>query len=177
MISKFDHDLERFKITVNLENELLIYQWLIDSFLLCRWHSDYMSERKSESNAILWKITDETIRNENSKRIEMIFKNKNNSKSSQQKNLIVSKLVHFENDDKISSRRNENFENTFSENFSNQWKSEARKFELATSLCLSAKNEFVEFCSSHFQIWHSLCDCKTRSILEKLEFESCDDRK
>jgi hypothetical protein len=69
------------------------------------------------------------------------------------------------------------FKNISSENLSNQWKSEARKFELATSLCLSAKNEFVEICSNHFQIWHSFCDCKTRSVLEKLEFESCDDRK
>jgi hypothetical protein len=68
-----------------------------------------MLETKSESNAILWKITNEEIRNENSKRIEMIFENKNNSRSSQQKNLTVSKLVHLENDDKISSRRNENF--------------------------------------------------------------------
>jgi hypothetical protein len=39
----------------------------------------------------------------------MIFRNKNNSKSSQQKNLTVSELVHLENDDKISSRKNENF--------------------------------------------------------------------
>jgi hypothetical protein len=68
-----------------------------------------MSKRKSESNAILWKIINEEIRNKNSRRIEMIFENKNNSKSSQQKNLTVSELVHFENDDKISSRRNENF--------------------------------------------------------------------
>jgi hypothetical protein len=109
MISKFDHDSERFKITIDFENELFICQWLIDSFLLCRWHNDYMSKRKSESNAILWKITNEKIQNENFKRIEIIFENKNNSKSSQQKNLIVSKLVHFENDDKISFRRNENF--------------------------------------------------------------------
>jgi hypothetical protein len=109
MISKFDHDSERFKITVDLESELLICQWLTDSFLLCRWHSDYMSKRKFESNAILWKIINEEIRNENSKKIEMIFENKNNSRSSQQKNLTVSRLVHLENDDKISSRRNENF--------------------------------------------------------------------
>jgi hypothetical protein len=65
--------------------------------------------KKFESNEILWEIINEEIRNENFKENEMIFKNKNNSKSSQQKNLIVSKLVHFENDDKISSRRNENF--------------------------------------------------------------------
>jgi hypothetical protein len=109
MISKFDHDSERFKIAVDLEDELLICQWLTDSFLLYRWHNDYMSERKSESNAILWKIINEKIRNENSKRIEMIFENKNNSRSSQQKNLIVSELVYLENNDKISSRRNENF--------------------------------------------------------------------
>jgi hypothetical protein len=68
-----------------------------------------MLKKKSESNAILWKIINEEIRNENSRKIEMIFENKNNSKSSQQKNLTVSKLVHFENDDKISFRRNENF--------------------------------------------------------------------
>ncbi len=34
-----------------------------------------MSKRKSESNAILWKIINEEIRNENSKEIEMIFEN------------------------------------------------------------------------------------------------------
>ncbi len=109
MISKFDHDFERFKIAVDFENELFICQLLIDFFLLCRWHNDYMSKRKSESNAILWKIINEEIRNENSKKIEVIFENKNNSRSSQQKNLTVSKLVHFENDDKISFQRNENF--------------------------------------------------------------------
>jgi hypothetical protein len=54
-------------------------------------------------------MTDEMIRNKNFKEIEMIFKNKKNSKSNQQKNLTVSKLVHLENDDKILSRRNENF--------------------------------------------------------------------
>jgi hypothetical protein len=109
MISKFDHDFERFKIAVDLENKLLICQWLTDFFLLCRRHNDYLFEKKSESNAILWKIINEEIWNENFRRIEMIFRNKNNSKSSQQKNLIVSKFVHLENDDKISSRRNENF--------------------------------------------------------------------
>jgi hypothetical protein len=82
MILKFDHDFERFKIAVDLESKLLICQWLTNSFLLCRRHSDYMSERKFESNAILWEITNEKIRNENFKEIEMIFKNKNNSKSS-----------------------------------------------------------------------------------------------
>jgi hypothetical protein len=107
MISKFDHDSERFKIAIDLENELLICQWLTNFFLLCKWHNDYMSKRKFESNAILWKITNEEIRNENSKKIEMIFENKNNSRSS--KNLTVSEFVHLENDDKISSRRNENF--------------------------------------------------------------------
>jgi hypothetical protein len=109
MISKFDHSFERFRIAVDLENKLLIYQWLIDFFLLCRWHSDYLFERKFESNAILWKIINEEIWNKNSKEIEMIFRNKNNSKSNQQKNLTVFELVHLENDDKISSRRNENF--------------------------------------------------------------------
>jgi hypothetical protein len=109
MISKFDHDFEKFRIAIDFENELFICQWLIDFFLLCRRQNDYLSKRKSKSNAIFWKIINEKIRNENSKEIEMIFRNKNNSKSKQQKKLIMSKLVHLENDDKISSRRNENF--------------------------------------------------------------------
>jgi hypothetical protein len=177
MISKFDHDSERFKIAGDLENKLLICQWLIDSFLLCRWHNDYLPERKSESNAIFWEIINETIRNENSKRIKMISENKNHSRSSQSKNLTLSEFVHFKNDDKISSWRNENFGNIFSENVSNQWKNEARKFEFATSLCLSAKNKIIKFCSNHFQTRHSLCYCKTCSISEKFEFESYSDRK
>jgi hypothetical protein len=120
MISKFDHDSERFRIAVDLENKLFICQWLIDFFLLFRRHNDYLFERKFESNAILWKITNEEIQNENFKRIEMIFKNKNNSKSNQQENLIVSKLLHLQDDDKVSFERNENFENTFSETLTNQ---------------------------------------------------------
>jgi tRNA A22 N-methylase len=148
MISKFNHNSERFRIAIDLENKLLICQWLIDSFLLCRWHNDYLSERKSNSNAILWEITNETISNENFKEIEIIFKNKNNSRSSQQENLIVSELLHLQNKDKISSWKNENFENIFSENSSNQW--ECEKFELATSLCLSAKSEIIEFYNNHF---------------------------
>jgi hypothetical protein len=79
-----------------------------------------LSERKSESNAILRKITNEEIRDEDSKETEMIFRNKNNSRSNQQENLTVSELLHFQNDDKISSERNENFENTFSETFTGQ---------------------------------------------------------
>jgi hypothetical protein len=146
-------------------------------FFLCRRHNDYLFERKSESNAILWKITDEMIRNENFKKIKMIFRNKNNSRSSQQENLIVSKLLHFQNDDKISFKTNENFENIFSENLSNQWKSEARKFELAENLCFSTTSEIIEFYSDHLQTRHNLCHCETRSVFEKLEFESCDDRK
>jgi hypothetical protein len=79
-----------------------------------------LSERKSESNAILRKITNEEIRDENSRRLEMIFRNKNNSRSSQQENLIVSELLHLQNDDKISSERNENFENISSEILTSQ---------------------------------------------------------
>jgi hypothetical protein len=44
-------------------------------------------------------------------------------------------------------------------------------------ICFSTKNEIIELCSDHFQTRHNLCDCKTRSILEKFEFESCDDDK
>ncbi len=175
MISKFDHDSERFKIAVDFENKLLICQWLTDSFLLCRWHNNYLSERKSESNAILRKITNEEIRDENSRETEMIFRNKNNSKSSQQENLIVSELLHLQNDDKISSERNENFENISSETFTNQW--DCEEFEFAESLCFSATNWVIKFCSNHFQTRHNLRDCKICSVLEKFEFESCDDRK
>jgi hypothetical protein len=88
-------------------NCLFVNDWLI--LFLCRRHNNYLSEIKFKLNAIRWKIINEEIRNENFKRIEIIFRNKNNSKSSQQKNLTVSKLVHLENDDKISSRKNENF--------------------------------------------------------------------
>jgi hypothetical protein len=158
MISKFDHDSERFKIAIDLRSKLLICQWLTDSFLLCRRHSDYLSERKFESNAILRKIINEEIRNEDFRKTEMIFKNKNNSWSSQQEKLIVSKLLHLQNDDKISFRRNENFENIFSENLTNQW--DCEKLELEENLCFSTTNEIIELCSDHFQTRHSLCDCK-----------------
>jgi hypothetical protein len=50
----------------------------------------------------------------------MIFKNKNNSKSRQQENLTMSELLHLQDDDKISSEKDENFENTFNETFTNQ---------------------------------------------------------
>jgi hypothetical protein len=79
-----------------------------------------LSERKSESNAILRKITNEEIRDENFRETEMIFRNKNNSRSNQQENLTVSELLHLQNDDKISSERNENFENISSETLTNQ---------------------------------------------------------
>ncbi len=178
MISKLDHDFEKFKVAVDFENELLICQWLTDSFLLCRWHNDYMSERKSESNAILWKITDETIRNKNAKEIEMVFENKNYSKSSQSKNLILSELVHFQNDDKISFERDENLKNISCRNFTNQWKDRKfRSVEFAASLRLSAKSWITKFRSSYLKIRHSLCNCETCSIFEKSRFESCDDRK
>jgi hypothetical protein len=68
----------------------------------------------------------------------MIFRNKNNSKSSKSQNLIVSELVHFENDDKISSEKNENFENISSEIFTNQW--DCEDIELAKNLCFSTTN-------------------------------------
>jgi hypothetical protein len=77
-------------------------------------------ERKSESNAILRKIINEEIRDENSKESEMIFRNKNNSRSSQQENLTVSELLHLQNDDKISSEKNENFENISSKTLTSQ---------------------------------------------------------
>jgi hypothetical protein len=50
-------------------------------FFLCRRHNDYLSERKFESNAILWEITNKKIRNENFREIEIIFKNKDNQRS------------------------------------------------------------------------------------------------
>jgi hypothetical protein len=149
VISKFDHDSERFKIAIDFENKLFIYQWLIDFFLfLCRRHNDYLSERKSESNAILWKIINEEIRNENVKEIKVILENKNYSRSNQSKNLTLSRFIHFKNDDIISFKRNEMFEDLAYESASNQWKfRKFRSIEFATSLCFSAKNEIVKFCN------------------------------
>ncbi len=178
MISKFDYDSERFKIAVDLRNELLIRKWLIDFLFLCERHSDYLHEEKYESNAILWKITDKTIRNENVKKIEVIFENKNYSRSSQSKNLILSKLVHFQNDHKISFERNENLKNIFCKNFTNQWKDRKfRSMEFAANLRLSAKNWIIKLRSSYLKIRHSLYNCETCSSSEKSRFESCDDRK
>ncbi len=139
-----------------------------------------MYEKKRESNAILWKIINEAIWNESLEWIEMIFKNKNHSRSSKSQNLIMSKLIHQQDNDKISLERNEMLEDIVCKSVTNQW--ECRKFEsdeieFAKSLCLLTKSEIVEFCSCYFQIEHSFFDCKTRSILEKFEFESCDDRK
>jgi hypothetical protein len=112
------------------------------------------------------------------KKIKMIFENKNYSKSSQSKNLTLSKLVHLQNNDKISLEKNENLENTFYRNFTNQWENEKfRSVEFATSLRLSAKNWIMKFHSSYFQIRHSLCNCETCSIFGESWFDSCDDRK
>jgi hypothetical protein len=88
-------------------NCLFVNDWLI--FFLCEWHNDHLHEKKRESNAILWEIINEEIWNENSRKIKMIFKNKDNLKSNKSQNLFMLKLIHFENDDKISFRRNENF--------------------------------------------------------------------
>jgi sortase (surface protein transpeptidase) len=65
-------------------------------------------------------MINEEIRNKNFKKMEMIFKNKNNSRSSQQENLTVSEFLHLQDDEKISFERDENFENIFSETFTNQ---------------------------------------------------------
>ncbi len=50
----------------------------------------------------------------------MIFKNKNYSKSKKSKNLIISELIHQQNEDKISFKRNEMFENIAFEFVANQ---------------------------------------------------------
>ncbi len=137
-----------------------------------------MHEEKRESNAILWKIINETIRNENVKKIEVIFENKNYSRSSQSKNSTLSRFVYFENDDKISFKKNEMFENFLCKDFSNQWKNRKfRSVELVKNLCFSATNEIIEFCSNNFQIKHCLRYCKTCSISEKFRFESSCNRK
>jgi hypothetical protein len=158
-------------------NCLFVNDWLIFFFYV----DDIMTnfhERKRESNAILWEIIDEEIRNENVKRIEMIFENKNYSKSSKLKNLTFSELVHFQNNDKTAFKKNENLKNISCRTFTNQWKDKKfRSVELATSLRLSVKNWIIEFRSNYFQIRHSLCNCETYSISEKSSFESCDDRK
>jgi hypothetical protein len=147
MISKFDHDLERFKIAIDLENKLFIRQWLIDSFLLCRWHNDNLYEKKRESNAIFWKIIDEAIWNENLEWIKMIFKNKNHSKSSKSQNLIMSKLIHQQDNDKISLEKNEMLEDIVCEFVTNQW--ECRKFE---SNKILIRTEFMSF-SKEWNRW------------------------
>ncbi len=88
------------------------------------------------------------IRNENVKIIEMILENKNYSRSSQSKNLTLSKFVHFENDDKISFKKNEMLENFFNKNVMNQLK--FKSIEFATNLCFSTKNKIIKSCSYHF---------------------------
>jgi hypothetical protein len=65
------------------------------------------------------KIIDEKIRNENAKKIEMILENKNYSRSSQSKNLTLSRFIHFKNDDTISFKKNEMFEDFVCEFVSN----------------------------------------------------------
>jgi hypothetical protein len=136
-------------------------------FFLCRRHNDYLFERKFKSNAILWKIINEKIRNENAKKMKVILENKNYSRSNQSKNLTWSRFIHFKNDDKISFEKDEMLEDFVCKFVSNQWKfRKFRSIELATSLCLSTKNEIVEFCSSHFQIRHFLCYCKLVQFLK-----------
>jgi hypothetical protein len=61
-------------------NCLFVNDWLILFFYVDDIMTIFM-KKKRESNTILWEITNEMIRNENFKEIEMIFKNKNNSKS------------------------------------------------------------------------------------------------
>jgi hypothetical protein len=98
-------------------NCLFANDWLI--FFLCEQHNNHLHERKRESNAIFWKITDEIIWNENVKRIEVILENKNYSRSSQSKNLTLSRFIHFKNNDKILFERNEMFEDLVDESVSN----------------------------------------------------------
>ncbi len=69
-----------------------------------------MSERKRESNAIIWEITEETIWNKNFEWVEMTFKNKILSRSSKSSNLTLSKFIHQQNNDKISLETNKKFE-------------------------------------------------------------------
>jgi hypothetical protein len=68
---------------------------MIDWFFLCERHNNYLHKRKRKLNAIFWEIINNTIRNKNVKKIEIIFENKNYSKSKQSKNLILSRFVHF----------------------------------------------------------------------------------
>jgi hypothetical protein len=49
----------------------------------------------------------------------MIFRNKNHSKSSKSQNLIVLKLVHQQNNDKISLEKNEMLEDVICEFITN----------------------------------------------------------
>jgi hypothetical protein len=79
-------------------------------FFLCRWHNNNLYKEKRESNAILWKITNKEIWYENSEWIEVIFRNKDHLKSSKSQNLIVSKLIHQQDSDKISFEKDEMFE-------------------------------------------------------------------
>jgi hypothetical protein len=60
--------------------------------------------------------------NENFEKIEMIFRNKNHSRSKNLKNLIMSKLIYQQNDDKISFKKNEMFNNIIFEFVVNQSK-------------------------------------------------------
>jgi hypothetical protein len=50
----------------------------------------------------------------------MIFRNKNHSKSSKSQNLTVLKLVHQQDNDKISFERNEMFKDVVCEFITNQ---------------------------------------------------------
>ncbi len=78
----------------------------------------------------------------------MIFRNKNHSRSSKSQNLTLSELIHQQDSDKISLKRDEMLEDVACESITNQWN--CRKSEFAKNFCLSIKNEIIEFYSNYF---------------------------
>ncbi len=109
MISKFDHDLEKFEIAINLRNKLLIRKWLIDF----SFYVDDIMIICIKKNANRMRLFEKSLMKRfeiRVERIKEIFRNKNYSRSRKSQNLIVSRLLHQQNSDKISLERNEMLE-------------------------------------------------------------------
>ncbi len=106
LISKSDQRFQRSETNVDVRDELSVRKWLINSLFLCERHSSSFHEIERESHAYLWKSINATLWDESFKFFAMIFEYSHHSRSRKAKDLIVSKLVHHQNDVEIQSEKN-----------------------------------------------------------------------
>ncbi len=107
----------------------------------------------------------------------MIFKNKNNSRSSQQKNLTVSKLVHLENNDKISSRRMKILKTSLTKISRINEKAKHKNWNSQRVYVFQQRMKSLNFTTIIFRFDIVFATAKLAQFFKKLEFDLCDDRK